>query len=100
MKACSDSSCRVHFPCVLLIPVCVQRHGSDQYPFSTAKINEVIKMAVPGEMEVLGARIEGLCLSLPTIPPFISAGFTTPSVEEWPGKGLKDAHGPYCPTAQ
>lgn len=64
MKACNDSSSRVQFPCVLLTPVCVQvllpeGRGSDQYLFPTAKINEVRKMAVPGEVEVLGARTGG-----------------------------------------
>lgn len=41
-----------------------------------------------------------LCLSLPTMPPFFSAGFTTPSVEERPGKEFKDVHEAHCPTAQ
>lgn len=58
MTAWSKSSCRVRFPCVLLTPVSVQvllpeGHGSDQCPFSIAKINGVRKVAVPGEVEVL-----------------------------------------------
>lgn len=103
MKASNDSSCRVHFPCVLLIWMCVQvllpeGHGSDWCPFSTAKINEVKEMA--GEVRGLWDRTGDLCLLLPTMPPFFSAGFTTPSVEEWPGKEFKDVHEPHCPTAQ
>lgn len=39
-------------------------------------------MAVPGEVEVLGGRTGDLCLSLPTIPPFILVGFTTPSPQQ------------------
>lgn len=67
MKTCSDSCCSVHFPCVLLTPASVQMllpegHGSDQCPFSTAKINEVKKVAVPGEVEVLETRTGNLGL--------------------------------------